>query len=164
MAPSGPVPKPEDVASGSGPSGSTVETASPDALRNWDRIVEELMKRRKVVLSGYCERARVLTWSKDELVLGYTTDYHHFGELVREATADLATIVSEVFGHKLKVSVKMLEGAAAETSAGRSIIEASTQKSHQERAKREAEAREHPITKHVLQTFGAQIKEIKTDV
>jgi len=29
---------------------------------------------------------------------------------------------------------------------------------------REAEAREHPITKHVLQTFGAQIKEIKTDV
>ena len=24
--------------------------------------------------------------------------------------------------------------------------------------------REHPITKHVLQTFGAQIKEIKTDV
>jgi hypothetical protein len=29
---------------------------------------------------------------------------------------------------------------------------------------REHEAREHPITKHVLQTFGAQIKEIKTDV
>ena len=28
----------------------------------------------------------------------------------------------------------------------------------------ESEAREHPITKHVLQTFGAQIKEIKTDV
>ena len=36
--------------------------------------------------------------------------------------------------------------------------------SHAERTKRETEAREHPITKHVLQTFGAQIKEIKTDV
>ena len=33
-----------------------------------------------------------------------------------------------------------------------------------ERSKRETEAREHPITKHVLQTFGASIKEIKTDV
>ena len=33
-----------------------------------------------------------------------------------------------------------------------------------ERSKREKEAREHPITKHVLQTFGASIKEIKTDV
>ena len=37
-------------------------------------------------------------------------------------------------------------------------------KSRAEKTKREAEAREHPITKHVLQTFGASIKEIKTDV
>ena len=44
------------------------------------------------------------------------------------------------------------------------MLETTQDRSRVERTKREAEAREHPITKHVLQTFGAQIKEIKTDV
>ncbi|MCX5741711.1 MAG: DNA polymerase III subunit gamma/tau [Proteobacteria bacterium] len=160
VRPSGPVPAiVAEVATGSGPSTSTA-----DALHKWDRIVEELMKKRKVVLSGYCEHARVLTWTKDELVLGYSPDFHHFGELVRDSAADVVAVVHELFDHKPKFSVRMLDGAAAADGAGRSVLEAGREKSSQERSKREAEAREHPITKHVLQTFGAQIKEIKTDV
>ena len=58
----------------------------------------------------------------------------------------------------------MLDAAETKALPTRSIIESSREKSYAERTKRETEAREHPITKHVLQTFGAQIKEIKTDV
>jgi hypothetical protein len=69
----------------------------------------------------------------------------------------------ELYRGNPKVVVKMLE--ANENSGGsRSILEASREKTHSDRQAREREAREHPITKHVLQTFGASIKEIKTDV
>jgi len=58
----------------------------------------------------------------------------------------------------------MLDKAESTGTQARSIIESTREKSYAERSKREKEAREHPITKHVLQTFGASIKEIKTDV
>jgi len=58
----------------------------------------------------------------------------------------------------------MLDANESAQGGPRSVLEDTRAKSSAERQKREAEAREHPITKHVLQTFGVQIKEIKTDV
>ena len=52
----------------------------------------------------------------------------------------------------------------AEAAAARSIIEAEQARLDSERDRRQTEAREHPLTKTVLDTFGAAIKEIKTDV
>ena len=46
----------------------------------------------------------------------------------------------------------------------RSVVEATRDRALDEKRKRESEAREHPVTKLVLETFGASIKEIKTDV
>jgi hypothetical protein len=64
-----------------------------------------------------------------------------------------------------KVSVRLLDAVESAKSSGvRSVLEVTRERTSAERNKRELEAREHPITKHVLQTFGAQIKEIKTDV
>ncbi|MBA3542249.1 MAG: hypothetical protein H0T79_21720 [Deltaproteobacteria bacterium] len=183
--PSGPVPKVESVASGSGPNDKRpagavaaappaagadatgpmeIPTTQADSLRAWDRVLEELMRRRKVVLGGYCEHARVMSWTADEIVLGYSPDFHHFGELVRDSAEDVRIVLREVVRGNPKLSVRMLDGAAANEGNGRSVLEAGREKSTAERHKRELEAREHPITKHVLQTFGAQIKEIKTDV
>ena len=78
------------------------------------------------------------------------------GEEIRLLLADL--------GHKVKVSVRMLDAAESKTLQSRSIVESTRESKYVERSKREKEAREHPIMKHVLQTFGAAIKEIKTDV
>jgi hypothetical protein len=104
-----------------------------------------------------------LTWTADELVLGFAPDFHHFGELVRETNQldELRAVLRDKLQQSPKVTVRMLD---TNETAGRSIQEASREKSYVERTKREVEAREHPITKHVLQAFGAQIKEIKTDV
>jgi hypothetical protein len=75
--------------------------------------------------------------------------------IVRELGPDLAGI---------KLAVRLLDERESASAGARSLLETTRDRSAAERTKREAEAREHPMTKHVLQTFGAQIKEIKTDV
>jgi len=90
--------------------------------------------------------------------------------MVAEVAADkdktdvLRKVMQEVYGHAPKISVRTLAESEVEAHPARSVLEATRERNQVERTKREAEAREHPITKHVLQTFGGQIKEIKTDV
>ncbi len=167
MQPSGPVPSMHKVASGSGPH-ADAKLATPrtpeEVTASWTQLLEILEARRKFSLLGYYEPARVLAWSSDELELGYPVDVHHMGEMAADkATIDELRAVLRELGQPVKVSVRMLD---ARESGGtiRSILEATREQKSAERSKREAEAREHPITKQVLKEFGAQIKEIKTDV
>lgn len=172
MQPSGPVPKPitsEQAASGSGPTTPTIALpANPaEALRAWSQVIDYLETQRKISLRGYFEFARVLTWTASELDLGFADDHDSrwAGENAGEKqNIDEIKAVLEQLGHKVNVRVRMLDAAESKALPTRSLIESTREKSHAERSKRETEAREHPITKHVLQTFGAQIKEIKTDV
>ena len=109
-----------------------------------------------------------MKWTADELELGYPVDVQHMGEMASEKDniEELRAVLREL-GLPVKVSVRMLdarESSVAGPGASRSILEATREQKTAERSKREAEAREHPITKQVLKEFGAQIKEIKTDV
>jgi hypothetical protein len=169
MQPSGPVPKLEQPASGSGPAIPTipVPASSAEALRAWSQVIDYLEGQRKISLRGYFEFARVLKWTATDLDLGFADDHDSrwAGENAGEKqNLDEIKAVLEQLGQKVKVSVRMLDAAESKALPTRSLIESTREKSHAERSKRESEAREHPITKHVLQTFGAQIKEIKTDV
>ena len=88
------------------------------------------------------------------------------GEMARDSADELRDIVRTLGpGLKnIKVTVRLLDASESSTASARSVLEDTRERTSAERTKRETEAREHPITKHVLQTFGAQIKEIKTDV
>jgi DNA polymerase-3 subunit gamma/tau len=167
MQPSGPVPKAESVASGSGPAQIPVPTNSAEALTAWAGVIDYLETQRKISLRGYYEFARVLKWTKDELDLGFSADDDSkwAGENAAEQQNinELRGLLADL-GHKVKVSVRMLDATESKTLPARSIVESTRENKSAERTKREKEAREHPITKHVLQTFGAAIKEIKTDV
>jgi DNA polymerase III subunit gamma/tau len=170
MQPSGPVPKVETVASGSGPNDTpsiAVPTSSGEALVAWAKVIDYLEQQRKMSLRGYYEFARVLKWTTTELDLGFAADddSRWAGENAMEHANinELRGVLADL-GHKVKVTVRMLDAAESTGTQARSIIESSREKSSAERSKREQEAREHPITKHVLQAFGASIKEIKTDV
>jgi len=163
MQPSGPVPKAPAVATGSGPH---AEQAAAE-LRAWNDVLGELEARRKFSLLGPFQHARVLKWSADQIELGFPVDVHSMGEMAgdRQNVDDLQAIIREFCVlPAVKLAVRLLDAAESERSLTRSVLETTREKSFVERHKREAEAREHPITKHVLQTFGAQIKEIKTDV
>jgi len=187
MQPSGPVPAAPATASGSGPhdhgksnghgNGNAAASArstihvprdATEALRAWNLVLEELEARRKFSISGPFSHARVMKWTIDHLELGFPVDVHAMGEMAADARTleELRLIVREL-GPDLKgikLSVRMLDERESASAGARSLLETTRDRSAAERTKREAEAREHPITKHVLQTFGAQIKEIKTDV
>jgi hypothetical protein len=177
MQPSGPVPRLETAASGSGPHdpGAPVEprAAAPviaipgdaaEALRTWHELLE-LEALRKPSLHGF-QHARVLRWTSDLLELGFPVELHVIGEMARDTADELAAILRGLGPalRTLKVSVRLLDAGESNAAGARSIVEATRERTSAEREKREVEAREHPITKHVLRTFGAQIKEIKTDV
>ncbi len=184
MQPSGPVPKADKVASGSGPTPPAaangapapapavaaplaVPTSAHEALQAWARVIDELEQQRKISLRGYYEFARVLKWTVTDIELGFAADddSRWAGENASEQAKinELRAVLADL-GHKVKVTVRMLDKAESQGTQARSIIESTREKSSAEREKREHEAREHPITKHVLQAFGASIKEIKTDV
>ncbi|HEX7699966.1 MAG TPA: DNA polymerase III subunit gamma/tau [Kofleriaceae bacterium] len=182
MQPSGPVPKIETAAAGSGPQdklASTLPGVGPDkpklttpenaaeALKMWEQLIDYLETQRKLSLRGYCELARIVKWTATELELGFASDTQSrwAGESLGEKqnVDELKAILAEL-GMKLKVEVRLLDDAQSTATPARSLAESTRASASAERNKRETEAREHPITKHVLQTFGASIKEIKTDV
>jgi DNA polymerase III subunit gamma/tau len=174
MQPSGPVPRPEAVAAGSGPHDHAAAVArsiavpanAAAALRAWDDVLGELEALRKPALRSMFELARVMTWTADLLELGFPFDVNAMGEMAKDKTEELRAILGTL-GPELKnvrVAVRLLDAGESSTAGARSVLETTRERSSAERSKREAEARAHPITKHVLQAFGAQIKEIKTDV
>jgi hypothetical protein len=78
----------------------------------------------------------------------------------------MSEALAEHFGRPIDFMVKLLtesELAKAGPSAV-SLVERTQAAQAEQRETREREAREHPMTKLVLDTFGATIKEIKTDV
>jgi hypothetical protein len=172
MQPSGPVPRPETVASGSGPHDPSdaprfaIPADAAGALAMWNQVLAELEALGKVSLFMPFQHARVLKWSAELLELGFPDEFHSMGDMARDSTDELRAILRGLApGFKaIKVAVRLLDPGESKTAGARSVLEDSRDRTSAERNRRETEAREHPITKHVLQTFGAQIKEIKTDV
>ncbi len=180
MQPSGSISAAATVASGSGPHDDAPAKPVPapknlplpsnaaEALSAWNVVLEELETMKRFSLSGPFSHARVMKWTADQIELGFPIDVHAMGEMAGEADKllEIRAIVRELGPEQknIKLSVRLLDERESASAGARSLLETTRDKSSAERLKREAEAREHPITKHVLQTFGAQIKEIKTDV
>ena len=118
------------------------------------------------MLAGHYQHARVLSLTVDSLEVGFPEESHMSGELAREpdAMAAMKQFLRDQVGRPMNLSVKLLSAAESAQAPARSLVESTREKAAEERRKRETEAREHPVTKLVLETFGAQIKEIKTDV
>lgn len=121
---------------------------------------------RKFSLFGFYQHARVLSWTNDAIEVGFTVDWHNLGEMAneREKLEDMKSFLKDYLGHPVQLTVKLLDARQSASMPTRSVIETTRDRAIEERKKRESEAREHPVTKLVLETFGASIKEIKTDV
>jgi len=132
----------------------------------WESVLTALEQRRKLSLFGPYQHARVMAWSTDAIELGFPAEYHNLGEMAREKAAldDMRSFLREHTGHAVNIAVRLLDPAESAAAPTRSVLEIDRERSADDRRRREREAREHPMTKVVLQTFGAQIKEIKTDV
>jgi len=123
-------------------------------MAEWTGLLARIETRSKM-LAGVYHTARLIAWSDKAIELGIPGGMAADAENLKE----LKKIITELVGAPLDVKVKT-EAAASE---GRSLLEVEAEKREAERKKNEDEARAHPITEKVLETFGASIKEIKFD-
>ena len=109
------------------------------------------------------QTAKVLGWDADGITVGFPAD-----GLTSEIAADkdkverMRAFMAKRFGREVGFRVRML--SAGEEAEAVSVLEDAKQRAKEERIKRREEAESHPMTKMVLKTFGAQIKEIKVHV
>jgi hypothetical protein len=131
----------------------------------WAQVLDTLEARRKLSVFGNYQHARVLALTDTAVELGFAADYE-LGEMARspEQVDVVRGVLRELAGTDIRVSVRVLSTAEAAATPARSTVEDSRARADDEKRRREVEAREHPMTRLVLETFGGAIKEIKTEV
>jgi DNA polymerase III subunit gamma/tau len=160
-----PAPTPAPAPPAAAPALSTPKTPA-DMVVAWERLLTALQQQHKMSLFMLYEHARIMAWTADAIELAFGAEDHSLGEMAREKPKldEMRSFLREHLGRPVNIAVRLLDATESATAPARSVLELDRQRSADERVKRESEAREHPMTKVVLQTFGAQIKEIKTDV
>lgn len=124
-------------------------------MAEWTALLGKIETRSKM-MAGIYHTARLISWGDKAIELGIPGGMAADAENLKE----LKKIIGELVGAPLDVKVKTEAAAASE---GRSLLEVEAEKREAERKKNEDEARAHPITEKVIETFGASIKEIKFD-
>ena len=166
-APRASAPPPPDapvtVASAAPAVASPPPPASSDPLAAWEGIISGLEQARELSLVSIYQHARILGWTDTAIEVGFPPGMA--GEMASEPdkVAAMRLFLGQRLGRQVSFSVKIID-QPGEANAARSIIEAADDRRREETSRRQDEAREHPLTKVVLDTFGASIKEIKTDV
>lgn len=137
-----------------------------DSLAAWERVIRALEERRELTLMSLYQQARILRWDESGVHLGFPSGTAT-AELATDAdsVASMRTFLAEHLGAPVELHVSTLEESELASREGaKSIVQAHEERQRDERDRRENEARQHPATRAVLDTFGASIKEIKTDV
>jgi DNA polymerase III subunit gamma/tau len=159
-----PPPAPITAASAAPAVASPPAPASSDPLAAWEGIIAGLEHARELSLVSIYQHARILGWTDAAIEVGFPPGMA--GEMASEPdkVAAMRLFLGQKLGRQIGFSVRVGVDQPSEAGAARSLIEAEADRRREETTRRQDEAREHPLTKVVLDTFGASIKEIKTDV
>jgi len=108
------------------------------------------------------QAAKVLAWDDSEVRVGFpeggiTSEI----ALDREKVARMKVFIAKYAGSPLDFSVQILN--EKEQKKAVSIAENAKERSKKEHELRLQEAKEHPMTKKVLRTFGAAIKKVEIE-
>lgn len=109
------------------------------------------------------QTAKVLAWENDSIRVGFSAD-GLTAEIASstEKIARMKDFLIQKVGRPVTFNVKLL--SPEEEANAKSVIEAANQRASEQKILRREEAEGHPMTKTVLKTFGATIKEIKVNV
>ena len=159
-------PSPAPTATAPSPAPTAAAPQGNDMLDAWERVIIGLEESRQLALAGLYQNAKVLSMTDDTVEVGFPA-----GSMTAEVATEAAKIeemrefLAKQRGRPISFSVKLLSGADLEAQRdAKSILDATRERRENEQRRLEGEARTHPTTKVVLETFGAEIKEIKTDV
>jgi DNA polymerase-3 subunit gamma/tau len=158
--PSAPLPEPQAPPP---PPASASASASSDPLVAWEGVIAGLEAARELDLVLIYQHARILGWTDAAIEVAFPPGMTGERASEPDKVAAMRVYLGQRFGRQVGFSVKIID-QPGEGPAARSIIEAAADRRQAETSQRQDEAREHPLTKAVLDTFGASIKEIKTDV
>tara|TARA_R110002096_G_scaffold16898_6_gene57841 strand:+ start:19194 stop:21083 length:1890 start_codon:yes stop_codon:yes gene_type:complete len=131
-------------------------------LRLWETLMTALETANEYGLMTVYQTAKVLGWDDKSIRVGFPA-----GGLTSEIAVDKEKIVrmrkfiAEHVGHPLEFNVAIL--TPEQEAQATSIVEDAQQRAGEENERRLEEAKEHPLTKKVMRTFGAKIKEIKIE-
>ncbi|HUH00707.1 MAG TPA: DNA polymerase III subunit gamma/tau, partial [Kofleriaceae bacterium] len=148
-------------------------TARPTAARGtgqieeWESIIVALgQESERLPLVRLYENAKVLAWTEEGIEMGYPASNFDAEDVAKaQNVTAMEAFLTQHLGRPTRFQVKLLdERDLAKAPQARSAVEYKQEQQDRDRTQREAEAREHPVTRMVLDTFGATIKEIKTDV
>ncbi|HEU5060270.1 MAG TPA: hypothetical protein VFU21_27250, partial [Kofleriaceae bacterium] len=158
-----PPPPPQPVVVSPAPGAPGAPAAPGDPLAAWEGVIAGLEEARELSLVSIYQHARILGWTDAAIEVGFPPGMA--GEMASEPdkVAAMRVFLGQRFGRQVGFAVKVID-QPGDAPAARSIIEAEADRRREESSRRQDEAREHPLTKVVLDTFGASIKEIKTDV
>ncbi len=133
-----------------------------DPLLAWESVMSGLDKVKEYSLMTVYQTAKVLSWQDGRVKVGFsagalTTEI----AMEKEKVARLQSFLCEHTGQDLRFEVCVL--TSEEEKGAVSVIENAQKKIEQDRVDRMEEAKNHPMTKKVLRTFGAVIKEVRID-
>jgi DNA polymerase-3 subunit gamma/tau len=135
------------------PSASPTPSPPPDPMAAWAKLMDAVEGRSRK-LAGIYHAARLLSWTERSIQLGAAGAMAGDPENLKE----LKKLVAAIVGAPLEITI-----VAETTPAARSLAELDAERKEAERKVSEQEARAHPLTEKVIETFGASIKEIKFD-
>jgi DNA polymerase-3 subunit gamma/tau len=148
--PASPPPAPAPKASYSAPA---------DPFAAWDRLVAILEKRQPGLAMAFLN-VRLIGWSDKTIELGTSGP----SSLIdADRLKELKAFLSSELGAAIDVKTRTESASAPPSPAAKSVVEVEDQRRTETKQIREDEARKHPLTEKVLETFGASIKEIKVD-
>jgi hypothetical protein len=136
--------------------------AVPSALQSWEGVCDALEEAKEFGLMTVYQTAKVLRFDETRVELGFPADGMTSEIAVdKEKIARMGKFVRTHTGIDLKFEVRLLN--ADQEADALSVVEDQKQRNADELVRRREEAQEHPMTKKVLRTFGAAIKEIKVE-
>jgi DNA polymerase-3 subunit gamma/tau len=135
------------------------------AMERWQELLHRVEERQPMAASAFVP-GRLLEWSGERIVLGYPPGSF---ELQRARDAEKRRVFEEecgaVFGQPLSVQIREMN--AAETASPEAVqmsVAEARERQHAEQTRRlREEAREHPVTRGMVEKFGAVIDSITTE-
>ncbi len=158
-----PSPPKEEAAPKEEVAAAPIEAELPSTpLREWERLMTALESANEYGLMTVYQTAKVLGWDESGIRVGFPPGGITSEIAVdKEKVARMRTFIAAHVGKPVDFKVSIL--SEKEDAAAVSIIEDAKQRASEEHDRRLQEAKEHPVTKKALRTFGAAIKEIKVE-
>ena len=158
-----PVPARERTETAASPAPSAQLPPHGDPLDRWEQTLNRI-ESESSSLAGIYAHARPLAFNGTSVTLGFVK-----GSFQAQLASDsdnvrkLETLLTKVLGSPMTVAVANVDAPAQGAAGPASVADLDDQRRRHDRDERDREAREHPLTRTVLEVFDTRIEKVDLD-